>query len=390
MTTLYVIREQIKQYYASYSAWADRLIRGLLSLCLFLTIYVKFGYMVRIHHFWLPILLAVVCAFIPYGLVALLAAVYILLNAWAVSLEVFLVVAAVMILIFCFYFVFQPSDGFVVVLIALASALHLPVPAVIAVGFLGTAYSMIPVMFGTLIYHILDLVRTNIATLSSSGSLTMAGRYLQMITGIMANKTMWVAIVAMGLTTLCVYVIRRLSVAHSWRIAILASVILNMVILFIGVFAYDIHFSILLILLNELLAAGVGMALEFFLFHQDYSRTEYVQFEDDDYYYYVKAVPKVNITQPELTVQKINEQNKEHGEGGEALFDIRPDLGNTSEILTAGRDLEETKSVFEQAVSESIMEEAFVPDETAEDNTEESSFKKGDTEEIPPLPNHGE
>ena len=28
----------------------------------------------------------------------------------------------------------------------------------------------------------------------------------------------------------------------------------------------------------------------------DYTRTEKVQFEDDDYYYYVKAVPKIKVT----------------------------------------------------------------------------------------------
>ena len=30
----------------------------------------------------------------------------------------------------------------------------------------------------------------------------------------------------------------------------------------------------------------------FFFFSVDYTCTEYVQFEDDDYYYYVKAVPR--------------------------------------------------------------------------------------------------
>ena len=37
----------------------------------------------------------------------------------------------------------------------------------------------------------------------------------------------------------------------------------------------------------------VGEILEFFLFHVDYKRTERLQFEDDEYYYYVKAVPKI-------------------------------------------------------------------------------------------------
>ena len=33
-------------------------------------------------------------------------------------------------------------------------------------------------------------------------------------------------------------------------------------------------------------------------------RTERVQFEDDEYYYYVKAVPKISVTQSKKQVKK--------------------------------------------------------------------------------------
>ena len=51
---------------------------------------------------------------------------------------------------------------------------------------------------------------------------------------------------------------------------------------------------------------GVGMMIS--IFSLDYSRTEYVQFEDDEYYYYVKAVPKISIAVPQKKVKKINAQ----------------------------------------------------------------------------------
>lgn len=31
-----------------------------------------------------------------------------------------------------------------------------------------------------------------------------------------------------------------------------------------------------------------------------------MQFEDDDYYYYVKAVPKMTVSTPDVKVQKIS------------------------------------------------------------------------------------
>ena len=52
------------------------------------------------------------------------------------------------------------------------------------------------------------------------------------------------------------------------------------------------------------------MALEFMIFSVDYSRTQRMQFEDDEYYYYVKAVPKIVVSAPEKTVKKINERQE--------------------------------------------------------------------------------
>ncbi len=47
--------------------------------------------------------------------------------------------------------------------------------------------------------------------------------------------------------------------------------------------------------------------MEFLFFCVDYSRTENIQFEDDEYYYYVKAVPKVGVSAPEKKVKHITE-----------------------------------------------------------------------------------
>ena len=54
----------------------------------------------------------------------------------------------------------------------------------------------------------------------------------------------------------------------------------------------------------------VGLILEFLFFAVDYSRTESVQYEDDEYYYYVKAVPKIVVAAPEKTVKRINRRTE--------------------------------------------------------------------------------
>ena len=82
--------------------------------------------------------------------------------------------------------------------------------------------------------------------------------------------------------------------------------IADAMIILIGKLVLDINVSILWLLLGSVLAVLVAKVLQFFVFNVDYSRTERVQFEDDEYYYYVKAVPKVTVAPAAKTVKKIN------------------------------------------------------------------------------------
>ena len=348
MTTLLVLRERIKKLYARYGGIVMRVFKFLLAFAAFFAVNRTIGYMEKLNKSWLAVLLAAACAFLPNGVTVVVVSVYVLAQMYAVSLEVFFVVAAVFLLFFCLYYVFQPGNSILLVLIPLLFVCRLPLVVPMILGLVGTAFGVIPVSFGVIIYYMLKFVRDNVGLLASNGSLSMPGRYTQMIDGILGNRQMWVMVAACCAALLVVYVIRRLSVSHSWEIAIVAGTVTNIVLIFVGVFVLDVTFPVVTVIVSAVCAAGCSLVLEFFVFHLDYSRTEYVQFEDDDYYYYVKAVPKVAVTQPEVTVTKINSNTPDDKAVEEELFTLRRELGNTAEILTAGKDLEETRELFRE------------------------------------------
>ena len=68
----------------------------------------------------------------------------------------------------------------------------------------------------------------------------------------------------------------------------------------------EVRISVIGLVLGTAVSLLIAMIVEFFVFSVDYSRTEYAQFEDDEYYYYVKAVPKMSISIPDKKVKKIN------------------------------------------------------------------------------------
>ena len=115
---------------------------------------------------------------------------------------------------------------------------------------------------------------------------------------------------AFAVTITLVYLIRRLSMDYSWTIAIVAGALVNVMVLLVGDLMFDTNVAIGGVIGGTIVSALVALVIQFFAFHVDYSRTEKVQFEDDEYYYYVKAVPKVTVAAPERKVKKINQQKR--------------------------------------------------------------------------------
>ena len=107
------------------------------------------------------------------------------------------------------------------------------------------------------------------------------------------------------------YTVRRLSVDHAWKIAAASGAVVNIVVIVIGDIVFDIHTSYNMLIIGNIAAVVIGFIMEFFLFSVDYSRTERLQFEDDEYYYYVKAVPKIYVTTKEKKVKRIAAKDEE-------------------------------------------------------------------------------
>ena len=78
-----------------------------------------------------------------------------------------------------------------------------------------------------------------------------------------------------------------------------------------GALLPEVTVPIVQLLIGSVLSAAVAFGVKFFVFSVDYTRTERVQFEDDEYYYYVKAIPKNVIAEPKKTVKKIVSQKKQ-------------------------------------------------------------------------------
>ena len=310
MTALLELRDKLKIIYSKNEVFILPVVKFLLAFIVLLVINGNMGYMTRIDNVGIALIAALTCSFLPVGSITVFAMLFSLLHMYALSLEVAIVGIFVYLLLFLLFFRFGPKDTLVVVLTPLLCFMKVPYIMPLAMGLLGTPASAVSVGCGVVVYYLLQVVIVNAGTINTMGSADAMAKLRLVLDGLTENKAMLVMVIAFAITVIVVYIVRRMSIDHSWTIAMVAGAFLNMVILLIGDLIYETNISVLGAIFGNLLALAVAKVIEFFRFCVDYSRTEKVQFEDDEYYYYVKAVPKMTVAATTKTVKHINTQRR--------------------------------------------------------------------------------
>ena len=306
MTTLLVAKQYIKHFISKYEVYLKPLLKLILALTSLMLINGKIGYMHRLDSISIVLIAALMCSFMPMNFIIVVAAVFTVLHMYALSLECAVVTLVLLLVLFLLYFRFSPKDTIVVLLTPMSFILGIPYVMPLAMGLLGSPASAVSVGCGVIVTFFIRNIADGSSTCSAMEAEDMASRFRYIIDGFISNKGMILTIVAFTATIIIVYLIRRLSVDYAWTIAIIAGALADVMILLVGDLIFDTNVSILGLIIGTVVSGLLAKVIEFFAFHVDYSRTEKVQFEDDEYYYYVKAVPKITVSAPSRTVKKIN------------------------------------------------------------------------------------
>lgn len=314
MTALLELRENLKKIYSRNEAFILPVIKFLLSFIVLSIINGKMGYMTKLDNMAIVLIVSLLCSFLPTGFMAFFAMMFAVLHMYALSIETAAVGLVVFLLLYLLFLRFTAKEALVVVLTPVLCMLKLPYVMPVAMGLIGTPASCVSVGCGVVVYYLLQTVIINAPTINSMGAEEATAKLRLLIDGMLGNKAMLVTIAAFAITVIVVYLIRRMSVDHSWTIAMVAGVMIEVMILLVGDLMYDTNLSIVSALLGAVVTLIACKIIEFFRFCLDYSRTEKVQFEDDEYYYYVKAVPKMTVAAPTNTVKKINTQRRPAGQ----------------------------------------------------------------------------
>lgn len=310
MSNLLEIREKLKLLYSRNEFILVPVLKFMLAYLTICMVNGELGYMGRLDNLGLVLIVSLLCSFLPNGCVILFGAVFSLMHLYELSLEVAVAALAIYLIMFLLFFRMGSKDSVILVFTVLLLALKIPYVIPVAVGLLATPLAAVSVGCGIVVYYMLTNISDNATIISSMGTDEATAKLRLVIDSVLGNRAMIVMIVAFAITIAVVYLVRRMSIDYSWSIAMIAGVIIDLVVLLVGDLVYDTQLSLGMAVLGSIVALAIAKILEFFRFCVDYSRTEKVQYEDDEYYYYVRAVPKMSVSAASKTVKRINTQRR--------------------------------------------------------------------------------
>ena len=312
MMGLLLLRDKIKNFYTSHEFICFAIIKFLMVLIGLILVKDNIGYMESLKK--MPVILAVagLSAFLPMGVTILILAAVILANIYALSMYLAAVSLGALIVMFIIYYRFTPKESVMLVLIPMMFYLKVPYLAPLAIGLVGTPISVVTAAFGTIVYYMINLVSVNSATINNMDS-DSAGKQIEYYIDLFINSQALVFTMGIfAIVILVVYTIKKMSINNSWTIAVVVGGMAELILFEVSSLTLKEIDDPVMIAVECVISIVLAVILQFFIFSVDYTRCEHTQFEDDEYYYYVKAVPKINVVAPEMNIKRINakRQNK--------------------------------------------------------------------------------
>lgn len=306
MVQLLKIKEQIYRFVGHFEIYVVALIRFVIAFTAFTLINTNVGFMDELKKYPLALIFALLCSFLPSGMMLFFGAVLILIHFYALSVELCGIAALVFIILFCLCLRFSTRKGLYTVLTPVLGVFGISYVMPVASGLLGQAYTVVSVVCGEVVFFFLKNVKNNAALFSPSDEVTTRSIVTLAVTQIFTDKEMYLYLGSFAIAAIVVFCVRKLPVDHSRSIAIVLGIVVQMGLICSGEIYFGNNQAIVSVIVGSIVSLLILLVVDFMSLSLDYSRVEHVQFEDDEYYYYVKAVPKAFVSVEDKQVKKIN------------------------------------------------------------------------------------
>ena len=305
MTALLEFKHHVQHVFGMYEIYIMPVIKFAVAFAFFWWINDSMGYMAQLDNLFLVAVLSLICCILPPSVTVFVGFVMMVIHAYGLGIETAGFMLVLILLLAIFFLRFSGGTSLVLTLTPLSLSAGFPVMLPIGSGLLSTAASAVPAGCGVVLYYFIRFLQRHSGTLANP-DIELVEKLQLMADGIVQDWGMWITVVAFILVILLVNLIRTRSFDFAWRVAIVIGGAAYVLVMMAGSYYLNATIDVNYLLISTLIAVVVGMILEFFFFGADYSRTERLEYEDDEYYYYVKAVPKATVPTSQRKVKRIS------------------------------------------------------------------------------------
>lgn len=306
MSGLLAVRDSIRDFLRRFDEVTTPIFRFLCSFIMFSCIQSQFGYSDFFQRGIITFLLSVICALVSGPVTVFLAGIVVAVNCFSVSVDTGVLFILLFIVLYCSYMRMFPQQGYVLAIVPILYMLKIPFAAPVLIAVFSGFSGAVPAAFGVVLYYFSQYVRQAYDTLMLGEDENFQA-YAYIVKTIFKDKDMLLAIVAFAVIVMLTSLIYRMSFDYAWYVAIGVGAIMTVLVFLVCGMVMDVEVPMGSLVWNALLAAAIGCVVQMCKSVVDYSRKESVQFEDDDYYYYVKAIPKLNVAQKNKSVKNMTE-----------------------------------------------------------------------------------
>ena len=312
ITKLLEFRGMARRFFQKYQLFIEPVFRFVISYLAFHTINTTLAYNIKVANPVIELGLAAVGAFLPPIVLILLCALLAILQVYSASPIQAALVLVIFAVLYCFIARFSGKYGYAVVAVPVLFAFNIPIPYLIPLllGMIATPMAIFPVVSGVVVYYVFEVIqeaamRQDISSLDATLAL-----YIDVVNNLFTHKEMFLTAGIFAAVILIMWLVRRLRFEFVFEITIVLGGLINMLGFLLANLKLDINVGTGDMILGTILSMLLVLIAQFFQMVLDYTAVEHVQFEDDDYYYYVKAVPKIDVAMLQKKVQNFSDSEE--------------------------------------------------------------------------------
>ena len=311
LTKLLEFRGAARRLFQKYQLIIEPVFRFIISYLAVHTINSTLDYNTMVANPVIELGLAAVGAFTPPVILILLCALLAILQVYSASPILAALVLVIFAVLYCFVARFSGKFGYAVVAVPVLFAIKMPYLVPLLLGLTASPMAIFPTVSGVVIYYVFKVIqeaamRQDITSLDATLAL-----YIDVVDSLFTHKEMFITAGIFAAVILVMYFVRKLRFEFVFEITIVLGAVLNILGFLLADLQMDIDIGTGSMILGTIGSMLIVFVVHFFHMVLDYTSVESVQFEDDDYYYYVKAVPKIDVAMPTKNVTTFSDEEPE-------------------------------------------------------------------------------